>query len=187
VISTAARPALGKLVPDQHDTYFDKVRQVKYLGVVCMLLSLKRPFSTRFWTNVNDKRISFNGIIEQTELNRNLRAEGLNVVYIPYYLPTSHPRYSATAEELFAEYVPMLKMVNPSFTDDDIREYHVFRSPFAQPVFATGFLDMMPGHRTPVKGFYVTDSTQFYPEDRTISAAIRQGRLVADMIQTDFK
>ena len=46
-----------------------------------MLLSLKRSFSTNFWTNTNDPRISFNGIIEQTNLNGNLQAAGLNVLY----------------------------------------------------------------------------------------------------------
>jgi hypothetical protein len=50
-----------------------------------------------------------------------------------------------------------------------------------QPVFTTNFFDLMPAHRTPIRGLYVTDSTQFYPEDRTISQAIRQGRTVAAM------
>jgi hypothetical protein len=39
------------------------VRQAKYIGIVCMLLSLTRPFSRNSWTNVNDPRISFNAII----------------------------------------------------------------------------------------------------------------------------
>jgi hypothetical protein len=43
----------------------------------------------------------------------------------------------------------------------------------------------MPAHRTSLKGLYVTDCTQFYPEDRTISAAIKQGRKVAAMIIAD--
>jgi len=44
----------------------------------------------------------------------------------------------------------------------------------------------MPSHRTPIRGLYVTDSTQFYPEDRTISQAIRQGRIAAAMIMADL-
>ena len=69
--------------------YFENVRGVEYIGIVCMLLSLKRSFTKNFWTNTNDPRISFNGIIEQTNLNENLQAAGLNVLYIPFYLPTS--------------------------------------------------------------------------------------------------
>jgi len=130
-------------------------------------------------------RVRFNGIVEQTALNKNLKAAGLNVIYIPYYLPTSEPRYSATNEDLFDEYTAMLKLVNPSFSKDWVKEYHVFRAPYAQPIFTTNFVDLVPGHRTPIKGLYVTDSTQFYPEDRTISAAIEQGRKAAGFLLED--
>lgn len=182
VISTVALPTLGRLVPDGADRYVARVRAVNYIGVVCMLLSLKRPFTDNFWTNVNDPRITFNGIIEQTNLNQNLRRVGLNVVYVPFYLPTSEARYSASDEALFAEYIGMLALMNPDFSASWVKEWHVFRTPYAQPVFTTNFIDLMPAHRAPIKGLYVTDSTQFYPEDRTISAAIEQGRKVAAMI-----
>ena len=185
VISTVALPALDRLVPDNGDSYFARVRAVKYIGIVCMLLSLTRPFSENFWTNINDPRISFNGIVEQTNLNHNLRLAGLNVVYIPFYLPTSEPRYSASNDALFAEYTGMLAMMNPAFSRAWVKEWHVFRSPYAQPVFTTNFVELMPAHRTPVRGLYVTDATQFYPEDRTISAAIEQGRKVAAMIMSE--
>ena len=182
VVSTAALPVLTKLVPGQKDAYFDNVASVEYIGVVCMLLSLTQPFSGDFWTNINDPRISFNGIIEQTNLNANLQDAGLHVIYIPFYLPTSAPRYSASDEALFAEYIPMLKLINPAFTVEWVKEWHVFRSPHAQPVFVTNFASRMPAHRSSIRGLYVTDSTQFYPEDRTISAAIAQGRKVAGLI-----
>jgi protoporphyrinogen oxidase len=135
--------------------------------------------------NTNDPRVSFNGIIEQTNLNENLQAAGLNVLYIPFYLPTSNPRYTASDEALLAEYTDMLMLINPAFDVTWIKEAHVFRTPYAQPVFSTGFAERMPAHRSSVRGLYVTDSTQFYPEDRTISAAITQGRKVAAMIAED--
>jgi protoporphyrinogen oxidase len=181
-VSTVALPALGRLVPGERGPYFDSARSVEYLGVVCMLLSLKHPFSSSFWTNINDPRVSFNGVIEQSALNQNLRDKGLNVLYVPFYLPTSEPRYGRSDESLLDEYVPMLKVINPAFDRSWIKEYHVFRTPYAQPVFTTNFVARMPAHQTPIDGFYVTDSTQFYPEDRTISAAIEQGRKVAGMI-----
>jgi len=187
VVSTVALPALGRLVPGVQDAYFESARSVEYLGVVCMVLSLKQPFGGNFWTNINDPRISFNGVIEQSSLNQNLRAKGLHVLYVPFYVPTSDPRYTAKDTDLFAEYVPMLRLLNPRFDESWVKEWHVFRTPYAQPVFTTNFVPKMPAHRTPIGGFYVTDSTQFYPEDRTISAAIQQGRKVAKMIVEDSR
>ena len=89
VISTVALPALDRLVPGQTDPYFERARKVEYIGVVCMLLSLNRPFNKYFWTNINDPRISFNGIVEQSALNTNLRDRGVNVLYVPFYLPSA--------------------------------------------------------------------------------------------------
>lgn len=187
LVSTVALPALDRLVPGQTDPYFERARKVEYIGVVCMLLSLDRPFSKYFWTNINDPRISFNGIVEQSALNQNLRDRGVNVVYVPYYLPTTEARYKAKDEDLFREYTGMLKLLNPEFDVSWVKEWRVFRAPYAQPIFGTDFLSLMPDHRTPVGGLYVTDSTQFYPEDRTISAAIAQGRKVAEMILQDTR
>ena len=185
VISTVAMPTLARLCPGRPEPYFANVRSIEYIGVVCMLLSLTRPFSENFWTNINDPRVSFNGIIEQTNLNQELRRAGVHVLYVPFYVATSEPRYSATPEALLAEYVAALRVLNPEFSESWVKEWHVFREPFAQPIFTTGFAERMPAHRTPVRGLYVTDSTQFYPEDRTISSAIEQGRTAAAMVLAD--
>lgn len=181
VISTVALPILDELVPNRDEVYFKAVRDVKYIGVVCAMLSLNRRFGRSFWTNINDPRISFNGIVEQSALNENLRERGLNILYVPYYLPTNEPRYSASDDALIGEYTSMLRIVNPAFRSEWIKEWRVFRAVHAQPIFSTNFSSVVPSQRTPLKGLFVTDSTQFYPEDRTISAAIEQGRKVANL------
>ena len=40
VISTVALPTLDRLIPDRNDDYFARARQVKFIGVVCAVLSL---------------------------------------------------------------------------------------------------------------------------------------------------
>lgn len=187
VISTVALPALDRLVPGQTTDYFERARQVQYIGVVCALFSLRRPFSTSFWMNINDPRISFNGVIEQTNLNANLREAGLNLLYVPYYLPTTEPRYRYTNQQVYDEYLPMLRLVNPQFDESWIDEVFVARTAYAQALCTTNFARLRPEHRTPIRGLYVTDSTQFYPEDRTLSAAIVQGRKAASFCLEDCR
>jgi hypothetical protein len=75
-----------------------------------------------------------------------------------------------------------IKRVNPDFDQSWVEECHIARAPFAQAICTVGFKNIVPDHRSPLDGLYITDSTQFYPEDRTISAAIRLGRRVAGMI-----
>jgi protoporphyrinogen oxidase len=155
VISTMALSQLERLLPGLETSgpeaaaFMANLHSIRYIGVVCMVLQLKQPFSSHFWTNINDPHISFNGVIEQTNLNDDLCRHGLHILYIPFYLPTSQPRFSASKEELLAEYLPMLKQVNPAFDASWIEESHVFRTPYAQAVCTTGFADQVPPLTTP--------------------------------------
>ncbi len=185
VLSTVALPILNRLLPTVHSKSFVSIRRIDYIGVVCMVLNMDRPFSSNFWLNIHDSRISFNGIIEQTNLNPILRSAGLNIIYVPFYLPVEEERYQRSDESLYAEYLSLLAIINPDFAESWVKEWRVFRTPYAQAICTTNFSDLVPAIRSPIQGLYVTDSTQFYPEDRTISAAIRQGRKAAQMIQGD--
>jgi len=49
-------------------------------------------------------------------------------------------------------------------------------------VCTVGFRGQVPAHETPLAGLFITDSTQNYPEDRTLSGAVRLGRRVAALI-----
>jgi protoporphyrinogen oxidase len=185
LISTMALPALNALLREPAGPYFAGARSIQYIGVVCLVLSLRRPFSRNFWLNVNDPQVSFNGIIEQTNLNEAWRRAGLHVLYVPFYLPTTESRYHASGEALLAEYMPMLQRMAPEFDATWIKEWRVFREPYAQAVCTAPFLPSVPEIRTPIRGLYVTDSTQFYPEDRTLNAAVRQGRRAAQLCLAD--
>ncbi len=182
IISTVALPVLLKITPDLSASYREQIGQIDYLGVVCGLLKLKRPITTSFWVNINDPDIPFNGVIEYSNLNKHMGLGGKSVIYIPYYLRTSAPRYSFSDERLMDEFIDGLHRVNPAFDPSWIEEWHISRAPYAQAICTVGFAALVPDHQTPLAGLYITDSTQFYPEDRTISAAIRMGRRVAGMI-----
>jgi protoporphyrinogen oxidase len=183
VISTVALPVLLRLAPDLNSDYRAKLGQIDYLGVVCGLLKLSHPITDSFWVNINDPDIPFNGIIEYSNLNRHLGLPGKAIVYIPYYLRTSAPRFSFGDDQLMDEFIQGLKRINPAFDPSWVEEWHISRTGYAQAICSVGFAALVPDHQTPLDGLYITDSTQFYPEDRTISSAIRVGRRVADMIR----
>ncbi len=185
VISTVAPDILARLLPEAGGEYFDQLKAIRSIGLVCMLFSLKAPFSSYYWLNVNDERIKFNGMIELTNLNLHLASQGMHLLYIPFYLPTTDPRFQESDRFFYEEYVQALKILNPLFDQTSIKEWRVFRDPYAQAICTAGFSQLVPAIRSPIRGLYVTDSSQFYPEDRTLSAAIRQGRKAAGLLQED--
>jgi len=182
VVSTVALALLPGIAPDLDPDYRRRLEGIEYLGVVCSMLVLRRSLSDAFWTNVNDRRVPFNGVIEYTNLNPVPGLGGRTVLYIPHYLRTSHPRFGFTDEALLAEAVAGLRVLRPDFEESWIDRFQVSRARHAQAICTVGFADQVPEHATPVPGLWITDSAQFYPEDRTVSAAIRLGRRVARLI-----
>ena len=81
--------------------------------------------------------------------------------------------------QLLDESLAILKLIRPDFTDNWIRNRYVFRDLNAQAVCRVGFSKIIPDMRTPVNGLFITDSAQYYPEDRTMSASVRLGMRVA--------
>ncbi len=180
VISTAALPVLASIAPDLPAPYLTEISRIQYIGVVCMLLLLREPLTDSFWINTNDPRIPFNGFIEYTNLNPRPDLSS-RVLYVPFYLPVTDERFQRKDENLFEEYVKALRCLVPTFNFKCVKQYFVFRDQYAQAICRVGFARDIPPHETPVRNLYITDSVQFYPEDRTLSAAIRLGRHVARM------
>ncbi len=181
-LSTIPLPLLTQIAPALPRAYSEQLTQTRYIGIVCFLFRLRQALTKDFWVNINDPRIAFNGFIEYTNLNPRPDLNGSHIIYVPFYTPVSSERFARDDKSLFDEYVTALQIINPSFSRDWIEEYFVFRERFAQAICPVGYSQIVPAHATPVPNLYLTDSAQFYPEDRTISAAIRVGRHVAKMI-----
>jgi protoporphyrinogen oxidase len=181
VVSTVAIPEFLRLIPPL-GSFADKLGSIEYLNIACMLIHLDRPFTTSFWLNVNDARIPLNGIIETTNLNQRRDLDNTHLVYIPYYLHHSDPRWTYSEREFYDECMTALGRVRPDFSPDWVKHWWVSRDRHAQAICSTGFLDVMPSYDTPIQGLFMTDSSQYYPEDRTVSASVRLGREVADAV-----
>lgn len=173
VICAVPLPVYRKLIPSDDPAYTARLETIRFIGVVCMILRLKQAISPNFWLNVHDPRISFNGIIEYSNLNADPRLEGRSVVYVPYYLEASRPRYSFPDEQLFDEYAAALQVLNPAFRREWVEGYRVFRAPHAQPICHRNFSEVVPPVETPWKNCYMLESTQLYPADRVISGTLR--------------
>jgi protoporphyrinogen oxidase len=181
VVSTVPLSVLADLLPESESAYAASLRRIEYIGVVCLVFKLARPFSSCFWLNVNDHRVPFNGVIEYTNLNRRLDCGG-HIVYVPYYVATDHPLYRMDEEALRSVSWEALKTVQPHLRDADLLDCHVARSAYAQAICTTGFLRLLPEPDAPVRGLHLLDSTFLYPEDRTQSGHILKAWACAERI-----
>jgi protoporphyrinogen oxidase len=178
VISTVPTPYVAGLVPAFTQATKDKYDAIKNIGVVCVMLKLKRPVTRHFWLNVNDPTMEIPGIIEFS----NLRPLPDTVVYIPYYMPHSHPKWDWTDADFVAETMACVRRLNPAITDADLIDTHVGRLRYAQPVCEPDLLNKLPPVQTEIAGLQVADTCYYYPEDRGIAESIRFARRMVDAL-----
>jgi len=160
---------------------------IPYMGAACLVLVLDRPLTNVYWLNIADPKVPFVALVEHTNLVSPGEYGGRRVAYISNYLSTTAPLYALGKEALLDYYLPALKRIAPGFTPDWVKEYHVFKEAYAQPVVTVGYSRRLPPHRTLVKGLYLANTSQIYPEDRGMNYSIRLGKMAAGLVLEDLK
>jgi protoporphyrinogen oxidase len=176
VVSTVPLPLLPRLVPQLPADERRKIEAIVNVGVVCVLLKLKRRFSPNFWTNLNDPRFEIPGLIEYTNLNP---LDGSHILYVPFYMPQDHAKFGRDDQAFLDETVACLQAIQPGFNRSDVVACAVSRYRYAQTVCTTGFYDALPPMVSALDGLFLADTSHYYPEDRSISESLRVGQQLA--------
>lgn len=178
VISTMPTPFVADAVPSLPDDWKARYDAIRNIGVCCLVFKLKRSVTPHFWVNITEPGIEIPGIIEFS----NLRAVDASIVYVPYYMPVTHPKFGWTDEALLDEAFGYMQRINPALTKADILASHVARLRHAQPICEPGFAARIPPVQTPIAGLQIADTCFYYPEDRGIAESVRLGKDMAERV-----
>jgi protoporphyrinogen oxidase len=176
VVSTVPLSYVPRIAPDLSQRERESIDAILNIGVVCVLLKMERPLTNYFWMNLHDPRLEVPGVIEYTNLNPLPQ----HVLYVPYYMPKSHPKWQWERERFVDEVKRYMRIIRPDWDEATLLASHVSRYEFAQPVCGPGFFDRLPKMKTSVAGFLMADTSYYYPEDRSIAESIRVGRELAE-------
>jgi len=180
VISTMPTPLISAAIPQLPEDWKARYDAIPNIGVCCLVFKLKRSVTPHFWVNIAEPGIEIPGIVEFSQLRP--MAGGETVVYVPYYMPVTNPKFGWADDRLLDEAFSYLQRLNPALSQDDILARKVARLRHAQPVCVPGFAAMLPPVETPIAGLQVADTCFYYPEDRGISESVRFGREMAARI-----
>ncbi|NDF12712.1 MAG: NAD(P)/FAD-dependent oxidoreductase [Proteobacteria bacterium] len=178
VASTVAMPLLDKIAPDMPASERAKIGAISNIAVVCVVVKLTEAFTGNFWTNIHHPDVAIPGIVEYS----NLVPMPEHILYVPYYMPPTHPKYRYTDEQFLEEVVKYLSILKPGFTRKGIKAVKVNRCRYAQTVCTPGFYDALPSMESSVAGFYKADTAFYYPEDRSISESIQTATILAKKV-----
>ena len=185
VISTVPSYVFSRLVPTLPERYQFQLSNVTYLPAVLMILVLNQPFTNFYWLNIADRSIPFVGLIEHTNLIDPAHYGGNHIVYISNYPSINSDIYTMGGPELFEYYIPYLQKINPAFNRSWVVDYHHHKVDAAQPIIGVNYSDKIPNMRTPIRGVYLANTTQIYPEDRGTNYSVRLGKQAAEFVIED--
>ncbi|WP_290888287.1 NAD(P)/FAD-dependent oxidoreductase [Arenimonas sp.] len=178
VLSTAPIQYVPGFVPGLPAEFAERIRRIENIPVACVILKLRHAVSENFWMNISDAGIEIPGVIEHSNLNPGTR-EGEHILYAPFYMPKTHPKWALPNETLIDEVIGYLGRINPDFRPDWVLARHCHRYEFAQTICPPGFQAMLPPMRTPLAGFFMADTAYYYPEDRSICESVKVGSALA--------
>ena len=186
VVMTNNCPGILRMVQGRNThSYWDVMAQVNYLGVVCVLLILKRSLSPYYVINLLDKELPFTGIIEATNVISPGELNGYHLVYLPKYMPSDDAMMSIEDESVASQFVEGVKKVFPDLQDEDISHILVFRERCVQPLQELYSMERRLQVLTPIRGLYVTNTAMILNSTLNNNAVITLARHAARQILGD--
>lgn len=181
VITTCAPEIFNSFNSALPSDYSLKLNKIKYKANICAIFELSRKLSNYYWITVAQKDNPFVLIAEHTNLV-SPEPYGSHLIYLSRYIDKNNELYSLPDKEIFEIFLKSLIKMFPDLKREEIKDYHIHKADFAQPVVVKNYSTIKPDIKTPVDNLYMINMSQIYPQDRGQNYAIKLGREAAGII-----
>ena len=150
---TLLAPSLADQAPEDH---------CRYLGVICLLLRVKRSVSPFYHLNITDRRVPLTTIVETTHVVDPEHVGG-TLLYVSKYVEPGHPDHSRDPDEVERDYRRYAQTIFPDLRDDEIVSSIVQRARVTEPVHLIGGAKRLPNMFS-VPNLALASTAHVYPE-----------------------
>jgi protoporphyrinogen oxidase len=173
--------------PGVPDKYLQKLMSVEYIGAVLMVFSTNKKYTDYYWHNVNDPDHPFLVLLSLSALVGSEQLGGRNVYYIGSYVPHDHEYFEMSDEAIKELWIEGTKKIFPDFDEATITGCEIFKFKNAQHIVDPGYEQKIVPYESPLKGVYLANFSQIFPEDRGTNFAVAEGTKVAHLIDGDLQ
>ena len=139
----------------------ERLRRVRYQGIVCAALLLKRPLAPYYVTNITEGWVPFTGVVEMTSLVDRATFGGQSLVYLPRYVTQEDRFWEREDSSIEQEFIAALARIYPGFRGDDVATCQISR---VREMLAVSTLDysteLAPPVTTSIPNVFVVNSAQ---------------------------
>ena len=183
ILITVPSPIVGQILDvSLSSTVMHDIMDTHYLGLVCVVVLLRRSLSSYYVINLLDQELPFTGVIESTNIVNPSHVGGYHLVYLPKYMPTEELSRAGNDEEIIKIFLDGLKKIFKDLNDNDIIKCFVFREKYIQPVQALGYCKKSFSFNTDFKNIFIANSAMLFNTTLNNNAIVMLGNKAADAI-----
>jgi protoporphyrinogen oxidase len=158
VILTCPSNVAAKMVADLSRTEKQDLESIRYQGIVCASVLMKRSLSPYYVTNITDEA-PFTGVIEMSALVDKKELEGNALIYLPKYVAPDDQLFERSDDEIEDMFLKGLERMYPHFRRADVLAFKVSRVRQVFPLPVQNYSRDLPSTKTSVDGVYVVNSS----------------------------
>ncbi len=133
-----------------------------YQGVISGVFLTEKPLTRYYWMPWVDSGATAQGVIEMSNLVPLERSHGLHVNYLVNYAHRDSGLFRLPDDEILARYQRDLDALYPEAAAS-VRERFLFRAPFVEPIWTTGYSRLRPPTSVLPGRLYLACTAQVYP------------------------
>lgn len=160
VISTLSSQASVALANGLTEEEKKKHNDIKYLGVICPSVMLRKAISPYYVTNITDTWPPFTGVIEMTALIDKNEVDGKHLVYLPKYVNPDDTLFDKDDAALRKIFMDALFKMYPQIKEEDVLFWGVSKARVVFALPTINYSGKVPGISTSLKNYYIVNSAQ---------------------------
>jgi len=182
VISTLPSKTSVGIAPGLHDQEKIQHTNIKYLGVICPSVILKKKISPFYVTNLTDNWQPFTGVIEMTALIDAREIKGNHLIYLPKYVDPDDPLFEVGDAELQDIFLDALFKMYPQLSKNDLLFWGVSKARIVFALPTINYSKKLPGISTSLHNSYIINSAQIINGTLNVNEAIQVAENKLDQI-----
>ncbi len=159
VILTCPSNVAAKILPQLSEAEKAKLRKIKYQGIICASVLMKKSLSNFYVTNITDET-PFTGIIEMSALVDKSEFGGNALVYLPKYVAPDDELFGKSDAEIEEIFISALEKMYPHFSRKDVEAFKISHVRQVFPLPTLEYSANVPSVETSLENVFILNSAQ---------------------------
>jgi protoporphyrinogen oxidase len=186
VVMTLPSPAAAQICPALSSDERAKLTAIRYQGIICASVLLRRPLAGYYVTNLIDSWVPFTAVIEMSALVDRQQFDGNSLVYLPKYVDSADPLFEQSDEQIEQSFVSALQRMYPDFRPSDVLGFRVSRVRRVLPIPTLNYSQNLPPMTTSVRGVHIVNSTHIVNGTLNVNETVQLANTAAErLLETD--